>query len=89
MATLTFSSLLWIVPLLFMKNYEADEVLLDLQRNDNNEYSFADVPVTDEFYDETDASYYAYSIVDEMITVALSNKIVSKRVSEDFAFSIN
>ncbi len=92
MGSLVASSFLWIIPLLLMDRNKLDEDSTQEQNlqetseeNDCEEQVYSEEPLEEAGTN----SFYAFSIVDELINVAFENKIVSKRVSEEYAFSIN
>ncbi len=75
---LTFNCCIYI----YDNNLNEDE---DCNEKDETELAFADEPLEEMNVN----SFFTYSIVDELISVALAKKIVSKEVSAEFAFSIN
>lgn len=92
MGSLVASSLLWIIPLLLMDRNKPDEESIQDQnvQEESAEKDCDEQKYTEEAFEEIDTtSLYAFSIVDELINVAFENKIVSKRVSEEYSFSIN
>ncbi len=92
MGSLVTSSILWIVPLLMMDRNQPQEEATEEQNEDEdcNEKDETELVFADEPLEEMNVnSFFTYSIVDELISVALAKKIVSKEVSAEFAFSIN
>jgi hypothetical protein len=92
MGSLVASSLLWIIPLLLMDRNKPDEESIEEQKmqEESAEKDCDGQVYSDEAFEEIEnTSFYAFSVVDELINVAFENKIVSKRVSEEYAFSIN
>ncbi|MEO7802800.1 MAG: hypothetical protein ABIR81_12405 [Ginsengibacter sp.] len=92
MGSLVASSFLWIIPLLLMDRNKPEE---DSTQEQNLQETSEENECEEQVYSEerleeaATNSFYAFSIVDEMINVAFEDKIVSKRVSEEYAFSIN
>lgn len=92
MGSLVTSSLLWITPLLLMDRNKSDEDEMEQQtsQHDSAENQKEEKVYSDEELEEVDLkSFYTFDLVDEMINVALANKIVSKEISMEYAFSIN
>ncbi len=88
--SLLTSSLLWIIPLLMMDRNKPEEEIEDQQPVPETINDVPEEVYTDENIEEMDVtSFFAYNIVDELITVALAKKIVSREVSAEYAFSVN
>lgn len=72
------------------RNKSDEEVTDQPTAEDTNEKDCEEKVFADDHLEKADvSSFYAYSIVDELINVAFQNKIVSKKMSEEYAFSIN
>lgn len=91
MTSMMISSFMWILPLLLLgKNKIIEEVSEpEIVETENHYYIQEYLNHVDYIMGLKEQPLISYDIDDAMISVAITNKIAARKVSEDFAFSIN